>query len=120
MRCELRISWVDESKTDLDVARILNDLNVAATVTNGWSVCHDDNNLKEDLRRLERSVIIDLYNVEKQKIVDSIWPALKDAFNLTCAHVHEDGTGFNGCILDYDVPSLCPRKVLLAELQRTL
>lgn len=111
MRCELRISWVDESKSAVDVARILKDFNVSASVTDGWSVCDDDDNPGEDTRRLEKSVIIDMYNVEKRKIVDSIWPCLKDAFDLTCAHVHEDGVdGFNGCILDYDAPSRCPRK----------
>jgi hypothetical protein len=119
MRCELRISWVDTNKTDVDVVRILNDLNVSATVTNGLSVCRDDSNSEKDLRRIERSVIIDLYDVEKNKIVDVIWPELKNKFNLTCAHVHEDGAGFSGCILDYDIPSRCPWKILHSKKEQS-
>lgn len=109
MKCELRISWADGSKSAVDVARILRELGVSATVTEGWSVCPVDH-VEEHVRELERSVVIEMYSVTKRKIVDSIWPALRDSFGLTCAYVHEDGIGFNGCILDYDTPTNCPHR----------
>lgn len=108
MKCTLRISWRDATKTALDVARIMKDLDVSASISEGWSVCPDEHD--ETQRHIERSVVIDMFNVDKRKIIDSIWPAVRDFFDLTCAHVHEDGTGFNGCILDYDIPSNCPGK----------
>jgi len=110
MRCELRISWADESKSHRVIHRILKDLNVSATITVGTSVCPDDDQPDKDVRRIEQSAIIDMYSVDKRKIIDEIWPSLRDALDLTCAYVHEDGIGFNGCILDYDVPSRCPKK----------
>jgi hypothetical protein len=109
MKCQLRASWRDLS---IDSRRVIEALQAAGvtacTVTPGWSLCKD---FPDEPPELERSVIIDLYSAEKDHTITALWPALRDALNLTCIHVHELGRGFTGCVHDYMGGTVCPHHV---------
>ena len=60
--------------------------------------------------RSEPSLIVSLYKSSKSEVVDRVWPALRDAFTLECAHV-KASDGFSGCIYDYMRPSHCPKSL---------
>jgi len=109
MKCQLRASWSDESVDYRRVLRALQKAGVTAcTVTTGWSLCKERPDRGPEI---ERSVIIDLYSAEKEHTVSVLWPALRDALNLTCIHVHELGRGFTGCVHDYMGNTVCPHRV---------
>ncbi len=54
---------------------------------------------------------IDLYDVSKDDVCLHLWGCLKRVYPaLECAHVHESGRGFNGCIHDWILPGQCPKR----------
>lgn len=108
MKCQLRASWTDLSVDPRKVLLVLRDAGVTTcTVTPGWSLCKEH---PESPSELECSVIIDLYATEKEQIIGSVWPRLKEALSLTCIHVHELGRGFTGCVHDYMGTTVCPHR----------
>lgn len=84
--------------------RILCQLEISGTATKTCSAVEDDNQCWQ----AEDGVALDLYGVSKNDVCERLWPVLKDRFDLECAHVHELGHGFNGCIYDWMRPSVCP------------
>jgi hypothetical protein len=106
MKAQLRMSWAESEITLAQLAEILQKLNIVASISQGVSVCDHIG-----IFSIEQSIIVDLYDTCKNEIIKKIWPAFRDLLGLTCAHIHEDGYGFNGCILDYGRASLCPHGV---------
>jgi len=109
MKVTMKISQTrkpDEACT-LDVeecVRILCQLEISGTATKTCSAVDGDNQCWQ----AEDGVALDLYGVSKNDVCERLWPVLRDRFDLECAHVHELGHGFNGCIYDWMRPSVCP------------
>ena len=61
--------------------------------------------------RSEAGVRIDVYNVSKDFVTDSLWPTLQNAFGLECAHVITKDGAFRGCIFDWLRTSACPAAI---------
>ena len=53
-------------------------------------------------------------SMTEKKEMELLWTTLKDEYNFTCAHV-KIGAQFDGCILDFLRPSLCPSQNKLQE-----
>jgi hypothetical protein len=108
MKCQIRISWTAfETGNGVEViSKILQQHGVIATVSSSLSICEASKG--ETTPPIEESAILDLHSTSKKEILDVVWPALRDSMGLTCAHIHELGRGFNGCVLDYARVSLCP------------
>ena len=49
-------------------------------------------------------------SMTEKKEVESLWTTLKDEYDLECAHIRI-GDQFDGCILDFLRPSLCPSNI---------
>jgi len=50
-------------------------------------------------------------SMTEKKEMESLWTILKDEYDLECAHVRI-GDQFDGCILDFLRPTLCPNKII--------
>lgn len=57
-------------------------------------------------------------SMTEKKELETLWSALKDEYNLTCAHV-KVGDQFDGCILDFLAPSLCPSLSKINKVNKT-
>ncbi len=80
-------------------------LDLACTVRATVSACAERSGAA---RCPELGVVVDLHHATREDVLERAWPALRDRFGLVCAHVHERGRGFNGCVLDFARPTLCP------------
>jgi hypothetical protein len=97
-----REPFVLSAEACVDIAR---QFSVAATAHDTVSSVDDDHGCW----RSERGVTLALYSVSKDRVGQSVWPALCSQFQLECAHVSTEG--FKGCIYDWLRPSACPALV---------
>ena len=101
MQLELRIAG---PKLDYDkLLLVLQQLRVNATVLRGHQLSPDSTDGDVD-----RAVFLYLFDCDKQRLLQEIWPVLQEQFELTCAYVSSYDRGFHGCILNWANPNRCP------------
>ncbi len=88
-----------------ECARLCAAHGLAATVSPTFSsVGDDDEHFAE-----EAGAAIELHACSREAVCGCLWPALLTRYPLLeCAHIHEAGRGFNGCVFDYMRESCCP------------
>jgi len=98
MQLELRLAGA--RLTPQGLAALLLELRVAAMVVPGTQVVPGEG--------LQAAATVHLFDCDKTRLVEHVWPALRDAFELSCAYVSTYDRGFHGCLLNYAAPSACP------------
>ena len=117
MQATLKISCrknLDKNIT-AEVVSKLTSLNQACTIYDTTSSVDDDSGEYF----VEYGFAIELYNITKPHIRDSIWPALKTMLDLECAYIIIPNQ-FSGCIYDYFRDTVCPLKLRKDKLQDPL
>ena len=110
MKAELKIS----SRSHIDyreVAVLMAGLGVSSTVYETMSSVSGENN---EPYTVESGVCIQLYKVTREKLKDAIWPALREAYDIECAHI-SDTEGSSCCVYDYVRDTACPVEVRRRE-----
>jgi hypothetical protein len=88
-----------------DCARMCAAQGLSASVTPTYSAVGGDDSVFAE----EAGASIELHACSREAVCGRLWPALLAAYPLLeCAHVHEAGRGFNGCVFDYMRESSCP------------
>lgn len=64
--------------------------------------------LKDGTYELEPGVDLIMWGVSKETVVETIWPAMREAGAYRCAHVSTFHSNYEGCIYNWMQPTQCP------------
>lgn len=106
MKAELKISSLSLINYR-EVAVLMAGLRVSSTVYETMSSVSGQD---DEGYVIEYGVCIQLYNVNREMIKDAIWPSLREAYEIECAHI-SDTEGSSCCIYDYIRDTACPASV---------
>jgi hypothetical protein len=100
---EVRISWLPEAPPWTACAQMLSLHGFKGDVHPSLSVRQDG--------AVEQGALVRLYDADLKVFLQKLWPALREHFNLTCAHVTVVG-GFAGCVHELLPAGRCPHRRL--------
>jgi hypothetical protein len=99
VQTELRIGCPQFDLCELETA--LAELRLGATIIPTRAVMSDTG-------LLEPGAIVHLYDCDRRRLVEVVWPLLQRRLGLTCAYISAQDRGFHGCIANYAAVSQCP------------
>ena len=86
------------------VAELFCELGVEASVSPTTNVCKTE----QGSFRIEPGAHVLMPNCTKPLFASTVWPALKDAFSLSCGWMDASEKAYRGCTENYVRQSLCP------------